>query len=130
MRSTLALGVGVALFGGALFGGASLLAQGIVLPPGASPQATQDPGYQALIATCKTPPPAPAARAGAPPAGAARQGGERGAARQGGEQGAARQGGGQGGAQGAAPAAAPGRGPAAPAGPAEYTVTAIPGVIA
>ena len=30
----------------------------IALPPGASPQAAQDPGYQALIATCKTPPPA------------------------------------------------------------------------
>ncbi len=33
-------------------------APGIALPPGASPQAAQDPGYQALIATCKTPPPA------------------------------------------------------------------------
>ena len=38
----------------------------IALPPGASPQAAQDPGYQALIATCKTPPPAPAARGGGP----------------------------------------------------------------
>jgi len=36
----------------------------IALPPGASPQSTQDPGYQALIATCKTPPPAPGARGG------------------------------------------------------------------
>src|SRR5262245_59716375 len=41
------------------------------LPPGASPQSTQDPGYQALIATCKTPPPAPGARGG----GAGRAGG-------------------------------------------------------
>jgi gluconolactonase len=81
-------------------------APGIQLPPGASPQAPQDPGYQALIATCKTPPPA-------------RGGGPGGAAR-----GAA--------PQGAAPAAAA---PAAasatfPPPPAEYTVTAIPGVIA
>jgi gluconolactonase len=38
----------------------------IALPPGASPQSTQDPGYQALIATCKTPPPAPGARGGGP----------------------------------------------------------------
>src|SRR6188474_308261 len=36
----------------------------VALPPGASPQSTQDPGYQALIATCKTPPPAPGARGG------------------------------------------------------------------
>jgi gluconolactonase len=46
-----------------------------LLPPGASPQSAQDPGYQALIATCKVPPPAPAARGGGPgrggPAGAA-----------------------------------------------------------
>jgi gluconolactonase len=85
-------------------------APGIVLPPGASPQAPQDPGYQALIATCKTPPPA---RGG--PGGAAR-----GAAPQGGAPAAA-----------AAPAAAPA--PASttfPPPPAEYTVTAIPGVIA
>jgi sugar lactone lactonase YvrE len=69
----------------------------IPLPPGASAQATQDPGYQALIASCKTPPPAPAAR-----------------------------GGGAGRAAGAAAAA-----PATfPPPPAEYTVTAIPGVIA
>jgi gluconolactonase len=40
----------------------------LVLPPGASPQATQDPGYQALIATCKTPPPA---RGGGPGGGRA-----------------------------------------------------------
>src|SRR5688500_15029087 len=88
---------------GALISGATLVAQ-IALPPGASPQATQDPGYQALIATCKTPPPAPAARgggAGARPGGA--------------------------GPAAAAPAAAPATFPPAPA---EYTVTAIPGVIA
>jgi len=36
----------------------------IALPPGASPQGPQDPGYQALIAMCKTPPPAPANRGG------------------------------------------------------------------
>src|SRR4051794_41901643 len=49
-----------------------VLAQGPALPPGASPQSTQDPGYQALIATCKTPPTPPAGRGvrsgGAPPA--------------------------------------------------------------
>jgi len=85
---------------GALISGVTLAAQ-IALPPGASPQATQDPGYQALIATCKTPPAAPAARGGGP--GGGRPGG-------------------------AAPAAAA---PAAfPPPPAEYSVTAIPGVIA
>jgi gluconolactonase len=73
----------------------------IALPPGASPQSTQDPGYQALIATCKTPPPAPAARGGGP--GGGRPGGAPGAA--------------------AAPATFP-------PPPAEYTVTEIPGVIA
>ena len=45
--------------------GAVAFAQ-IALPPGASPQSPQDPGYQALIATCKTPPPPPAARGGGP----------------------------------------------------------------
>src|ERR1041385_8035490 len=63
-------------------------------------QAPQDPRYQALIAMCKNPPPAPPARGAAPAAGA--QGQNRGAA------------------------AAP---PAADA-PKDYTVTAIPGVIA
>lgn len=67
------------------------------LPPGASPQSTQDPGYQALIATCKTPPPAPGARGG----GAGRGG--------------------------PAAAAAPAT---FPPPPADYTVAAIPGVIA
>jgi gluconolactonase len=72
------------------------------LPPGASPQAAQDPGYQALIATCKAPPAAAAPRAGGP-GGGARPGG--------------------------APAAT--ATPAAfPPPPAAYTVTAIPGVIA
>src|SRR6187431_2291315 len=74
----------------------------IALPPGASPQAPQDPGYQALIATCKTPPPA---RGGGP-------GGARGGAPQGGAPAAA-----------AAPATFP-------PPPAEYTVAGIPGVIA
>jgi len=77
-------------------------AQGPALPPGASPQSPQDPGYQALIATCKTPPPP--------------------------------RGGGPGAARGAAPQAAGAAAPAAPATfpppPAEYTVAAIPGVIA
>jgi gluconolactonase len=91
---------------GALIGGATLMAQGPVLPPGASPQATQDPGYQALIATCKTP--QAAARGG----GAGRPGG---AARGGGRPG------------GAAPAAAPAT---FPPPPANNTVSAIPGVIA
>ena len=76
----------------------------IALPPGASPQAAQDPGYQALIATCKTPPPAAAPRAGGPGGGGARPGGAPPAA-------------------GAAPAAFP-------PPPAEYNVTEIPGVIA
>ena len=74
----------------------------IVLPPGASPQSPQDPGYQGLIASCKTPPPPPAARGGGP--------GRAGA---------------PGGAAGAAAAPA-----TFPPPPADYTVTAIPGVIA
>src|SRR6188508_3536315 len=68
-------------------------------------QAPRDPGYAALIATCKTPPPQAAPRGGGAPAGA-RPGG-------------------------AGPGGAPGRAGGAPPGtPAEYTVTAIPGVIA
>src|SRR5262245_46019441 len=74
----------------------------IALPPGASPQSPQDPGYQALIATCKTPPPA----RGGGPGGAGRAGAAPGGA--------------------ATPAAAPAT---FPPPPAEYTVTAIPGVI-
>ena len=87
-------------------------------PPAASVQAPADPGYAALTATCKTPPPARGGRPGGPPAGAP---GGRGP-------------GGPGGAPagtGAAPqtAAAPaGRGGPA-AGPRSYTVTAIPGVV-
>ena len=111
MKRSVLLSLSLALTSAAVF------AQGIVLPPGASPQAAQDPGYQALIATCKTPPPARAGGAGRP-------------------------GGGPGGG-GAAPAGRPGGGappaaaaPAAtapavfPPPPADYTVTAIPGVIA
>jgi gluconolactonase len=85
-----------------LLGGTAVaLAQGPLLPPGASPQAAQDPGYQALIATCKTPPPAPPGRGGGGAAGA-RPGG-------------------------AAPPAAPAT---FPPPPADYTVKEIPGVIA
>jgi len=72
-------------------------------------QATQDPRYPEVIATCKTPPPG-------------RGGGQAANAR-------------GGGAQGRGAAAGQGRGGAAPAAPAaaaqaDYTVTAIPGVIA
>src|SRR5688572_5800236 len=74
-------------------------------------QAPQDPRYAAVIATCKTPPPAP----GAAPGGSARAAGAP-------AQGAP----GQGGAAGQGPGAAA----APPAGPAEYAVTAVPGVIA
>jgi hypothetical protein len=63
---------------GALLSGATLLAQGPLLPPGASPQATQDPGYNDLIAKCMTPAPTAAARAGG--GGGALPGGEPGAA--------------------------------------------------
>jgi gluconolactonase len=77
----------------------------IQLPPGASPQSAQDPGYKELIATCKVPPPAPAARGGGPAPG--------------------RAGGAPGGAAAAAPAPT-----TFPPPPAEYTVAAIPGVVA
>jgi gluconolactonase len=111
MRAKVVFGIGVALLASA-----PAFAQGPLLPPGASPQATQDPGYQALIATCKVPPAAAGARPGG--AGGARPGGAA--------------------PGGAAPAAGARPGgaaaPAAPAEfppkPAEYTVTAIPGVIA
>ena len=85
---------------------AAAVAQGQGQAPGAPAnlQATRDPRYQDVIAKCRTPPPAPAPRGG----------------------GAGRAGGGAG--RGAA-ATGQGRG-AAQAGPAEYTVTAIPGVIA
>src|SRR5438128_9557259 len=94
---------------GALLCGATLLAQGPLLPPGASPQATQDPGYNDLIAKCMTPAPAAAAR----PGGAGGAGGGR-----------------PGGAPGGAAPAAPATPPAFPPPPAEDTVNAIPGVIA
>src|SRR5262245_18938999 len=83
--------------------GASVVAfaQGPLLPAGASPQAAQDPGYQALIAACKTTPPTPAGRAG-----------------------------GGGGARPGGPAPAPAAPATFPPPPAEYTVAAIPGVIA
>ncbi len=85
-----------------LIGGAAL-AQGQAPPP-SNLQAAQAPGYAEVIAKCKTPPPA---RGGGP---AAQPG------------------------RGAAPGpGGPGRAagpPPAPAGPAEYTVTEIPGVIA
>src|SRR5688572_17351166 len=79
-------------------GAAALIAQAPAQAPyqPAHLQGPRDPGYAALIATCKTPPPAAAPRGGGAPG--ARPGG-------------------------AGPAAAP-------AGPPEYTVTAIPGVIA
>ena len=96
---------------------ASVFAQ-IALPPGASPQAAQDPGYQALIATCKIPPPARGGGPGGAGGGGARPGGPPAGAR-----------------GGAAPGTAPGAATAAapapfPPPPAAYTVTAIPGVIA
>lgn len=90
---------------GALLSGVTLLAQGPLLPPGASPQATQDPGYNDLIGKCQTPAPAAAARPGGP-------------------------GGGGGGRPGGAAPAAPATPPAFPPPPADYTVQAIPGVIA
>jgi gluconolactonase len=101
MRSTLLLTVGLA--------GATVLLAQAQTPP-ANLQAPSAPGYADVIAKCKTPPPA----RGGGPGGGARAGGAPAA-------GAAAPG-----------AAAAGRGaaPAAPAGPAEYTVTAIPGVIA
>jgi len=97
----------VSTFGLAVLGSAALLAQAPAQP--AHLQAPRDPGYAALIATCKTPPPAAAARGGGAPG--ARPGGPGGGA-----------------PQGAAPQGRPGG--AAPAGPAEYTVTEIPGVVA
>src|SRR3954469_22387929 len=98
----------------AVLSGATLLAQGPLLPPGASPQATQDPGYNAVIAACQTPAPAAAAR----PGGAGGAGGGAGGGRPGGAPG------------GGAPAAPPATPAAFPPPPADYTVTAIPGVIA
>lgn len=76
--------------------------------PPPSVQAPADPGYADLIATCETPPPGRGGRAG----GAARRGGGPPAGRRG----------------GAARGGAPGRGGAQ--GPRDYSVSAIPGVIA
>jgi gluconolactonase len=90
---------------GAFLSGVTLLAQGPLLPPGASPQATQDPGYNDLIAKCQTPAPTPAARGG----------------------GGGRAAGGGGRPGGAAQPATP---QPFPPPPADYTVTEIPGVIA
>jgi len=87
----------------AALGSAAIASAQIALPPGASPQAPQDPGYQALIATCKTPPPARGGGPGGPPRGGAPQGG------------------------GAAAAPAP---TTFPPPPADYNVAEIPGVIA
>jgi gluconolactonase len=50
----------------ALFGAALVTAQA---PAGPSLQATADPRYKSVIDTCKTPPPAPAARGGGPAGG-------------------------------------------------------------
>lgn len=84
------------------------LPAGATTAPPLSVQSPADPGYAALSATCKTPPPARGRGAGAPP----RAGGPGGPPAPG----------------GAAPGAA--RGPAAPQGVREYAVTEIPGVIA
>src|SRR5688500_14555073 len=94
----------VVAFGFSVLGGVAVLAQAPYTP--AHLQAPRDPGYAALIATCKTPPPPAAPRGGGAPG--ARPGG-------------------------AAPAAGAqpgGRAGGAPAGPADYTVAEIPGVIA
>ena len=74
-------------------------------------QAPRDPRYAGVIAACKTPPPQAAGRAGGGPRGAGAPGAGGGGQRQG--------------APPAAPAAAP-----APTAPPDYTITAIPGVIA
>jgi gluconolactonase len=103
MKSGFQLGIGSAILGSVV-----AVAQTPYTP--AHLQAPRDPGYAALIATCKTPPPAAAPRGGGAPG--ARPGG-------------AAPGGGA--PQGAAPQ---GRAGGAPAGPVAYTVTGIPGVIA
>ena len=89
------LAIGLCALGPALLFGQAIAELVPPLPPPApnaptpSLQAAADPGYAALIATCKTPP----ARAGGP-------------------------------------GRAGGRGPAPVPGPRDYTITAIPGVIA
>src|SRR5687767_3447887 len=115
MRSHTLFTVGFAALGTAV-----VLAQAQApAPTPANLQAANDPRYAEVIAKCKTPPPGRGGGAAAAPAAA----------------GAARAGGGGAAAPAGAPAgtvAAPGRGAAAPAPavPGEYTVTAIPGVIA
>jgi sugar lactone lactonase YvrE len=98
MTRHLMIGVGVVLFGGATVFGQ------LAIPPGANVQGPQDAGYQALIATCKTPPPAAPARGGG---GGARPGGAA-----------------------ATPAAQPAAPATFPPPPADYAVNEIPGVIA
>jgi gluconolactonase len=88
---------------GLMTSGAAVVFAQAQAPP-ANLQAPQDPRYADVIKTCKTPPPA----AGGPAAGARAGGG----APRGGAAGRGR------------------GGPAAPTGPAEYTVSAVPGVIA
>jgi sugar lactone lactonase YvrE len=66
MRQTLLGGVVAALCGAAVVAGQAPARQGPSL------QGPQDPRYAALIAQCKTPPPAPAARGGGPAAGQGR----------------------------------------------------------
>jgi len=96
----------VVVIGFATLSGVAVLAQAPAQPAytPAHFQAPRDPGYAALVATCKTPPPAAPARGGGAPGGGARPGGA--------------------GAPGAAGAA--GRASTPP----DYTVTEIPGVIA
>ena len=101
MKSRFPLAIGLTAFGVA-----GAFAQTPYQP--AHLQGPRDPGYAALIATCKTPPAPAPARGGGAAAQGARPGGPA--------------------AGGAAPAGRPGG--AAPAGPAEYTVSEIPGVIA
>ncbi len=103
MTSKVLLAFGLAI------SGAVLIAQGQTAPAPSNLQAAQDPRYADVIAKCKTPPPG---RAGGPAAGARAGGAAAG--------------------QGRAAGAAPGRagGAAAPSGPADYTMTAVPGVVA
>ena len=98
MKSTSTLTIGLCALGVTAVltqGQAPRLPAAPANPPAPSLQATADPGYAALIAQCKTPPPARGARGG-----------------------------------GGAGARAGGPPPAPPQLPREYTVTAIPGVIA
>jgi gluconolactonase len=96
MKSVLSLAIGFGTLSAAALAQAPAPAQAPYQP--AHLQAPRDPGYAALIATCKTPPPAAAPRGG--------------------------------GAPGARPGGAGPGGGAPPATPPDYTVTAIPGVVA